>query len=98
MFTIDFLHALLMGHKHDLIHRYTIHVIYAYIMIHPYITQTAHIIIVYNTTNNMYNILHGKCTYICHVIDALCDINYAISTVCQIFVQRGFHRKFAEND
>ena len=24
------------------------------------------------------------------------DINYAISTVCQIFVQRGFHRKFAE--
>ena len=30
-------------HKHDLMRRYTIYVIYAYIMMHPYITQIAHI-------------------------------------------------------
>ena len=36
-----------------------------------------------------------------HVFDAYstsCDINYAMSTVCQIFVQRAFHSKFSENE
>jgi len=35
--------TILMVHKHDLMRRYTIHVIYAYIILHPYITQIAHI-------------------------------------------------------